>query len=269
MLFAETLLARLNETTTPAALRALPGGISIPCANGGNVTVRMPRGIARVLNIEWTNCQIRALDDSTIATGPGQIVLINDNFTSTHVAAITLGSATRNVVMPFGYENGEGTFARVLTRNVRMIGVIPVTSAVGAEGTIQALYAVNGLRDETNDYTYLDPNRPPDHLAFHTEVRNGLVGNTQAWANGGSYFDTEARFIAGDYSSTITQPYYGTQTQKWSVENLRTRRIIDYANWVGNYSYDGGFTWTWSPHGTPRLFLAEGGKQKRSRPRRI
>ena len=250
LIIGELSLQRLNTVTTPAALRAMPGGLSLPCANGGTVTTRLARGPIRALDIEWSNCQLVSWNPTMILTGPGQIILFTDSFTPTYVAAITLGSANRNVVMPWGYTNSEETYTRLLTRNVRMIGKIQATTSLAGNGSLSTLYTVNGFRDEVNDRVFTDPGHAPEHLVFHSEIRNGIYGDSFSWKDDGFYFDDEMRFVTGDYTSSVTEPYYGTSTVKWSVDNLRTHRITDYANWKGSYSYDGGFSWTWTPNNT-------------------
>jgi hypothetical protein len=243
--FTQQVLARLNASTTPAALRAMPSGITIPCANGGNYVVRMSRGLPRVLDIEWTNCQIVRWNPYQVLTGPGQITLLNDSFAPTHVAAIWLGAANRDLVMPSHEVSSEQISDTVLTRNVRMVGVIPVSTVYVPSGSSSAIYQVTGVRHEVREIAFPGSVRAPEHHEVHGYLKNGVIAETAQWTDDFFYYDDEWRYVLGDFVQTTVDPFAGTQTTQWSVDNLRIRRITDYANWTGNFSYDGGFTWTW------------------------
>src|SRR6185295_17043856 len=84
------LLTRLNKVTTPAALRAQPGGISIPCKNEGNVTARLVPGALRMLSAEWNDCVL--YNGLPVAKGPLQILLPKDSFAPGHVLSVAMGS---------------------------------------------------------------------------------------------------------------------------------------------------------------------------------
>jgi len=243
--FTQEVLKRLNAVTTPAALRAMPAGLALPCSNGGSMTVRMSRGIPRVLGVEWSGCKLFSWNPYQILTGPGQITLIEDTFKPTHVAAISLGATGRDLVMPYHADLTEEVHDTVVSRNVRMIGVIPVSADYVPEGSSTSLYQVNGVRHEVTDIVFANPGRGPEHHENHSYLKNGLLNLESHWANDYFYTDDDFRYLAGEFTTTFTDPYSGTQTIRWSVDNLRIRRITDYANWTGNYSYDGAFTWTW------------------------
>jgi hypothetical protein len=243
--FTQAVLAKLDAATTPAALRAMPSGITIPCANGGSYTVRMSRGLPRVLSIEWSDCQIVRWNPTQVLTGPGQVVLLGDTFTPTHVAAIWLGSSNRDLVMPSHEASPDQVSDSILTRNVRMIGVIPVSTAYVPEGSATSIYQASGVRHEVRELSFPASTRAPEHHEVHAELKNGVISETVNWADDFFYYDDEWRYVAGEFTQTQVDPFWGTQTTRWSVDNLRIRRITDYANWTGNFSYDGGFKWTW------------------------
>jgi len=245
--FTQEVLRQLNVATTPAALRAMPAGLTLPCSNGGNMTVRMTRGIPRMLNVEWTNCQLQRWNRLQVLTGPGQIALIEDNFKPTHVAAISLGSPGRDLVMPFHDDFTEEVHDTVISRNVRMIGIIPVSTDYLPEGSTTSTYQVSGVRHEVTDIVFTAPGRGPEHHESHSYLKNGLLNLVSHWANDYFYTDDDSRYLLGDFTTTTMDPYSGTQTIRWSVDNLRIRRVTDFANWSGNYSYDGAFKWTWGP----------------------
>lgn len=245
--FTQEVLAKLNAATTPAALRAMTSGITIPCVNGGSYVVRMSRGLPRVLGIEWNNCQIFRWNPYQVLTGPGQVTLFGDSFTPAHVAAISLGSASRDLSMPSHSEFPDQISDTVLTRNVRMIGVIPVSTAYVPEGSATSIYQVSGVRHEVREISFPGSSRLPEHHESHSQLKNGVIVETTSWANDFFYYDDEWRYVAGEFTQTTVDPYTGTQTIRWSVDNLRIRRITDYANWTGNFTYDGGFKWTWAP----------------------
>jgi hypothetical protein len=241
--FAAHALSKLNAATTPAALRAMPTGIDLPCANG-SLTVRMPRRFPRVLNIEWNGCQ-RYQFFPQLITGPGQIMLLTDDFSPNHVAGIRLGSDTRDLSIVHDEQYPEEFSHTVITRNVRMTGWIPMSWEYRPEGSDRAAYFVSGFRHEISDRIPTDPAQPPAHYEWRNELRNGLVMQLSQWANEQMYYDDEWRYVSGEYQSTSIEPYWGTNTTRWSVDNLRIRRVTDYANWSGNFSYDGDVSWTW------------------------
>jgi hypothetical protein len=244
--FTQEVLARLNAVTTPAALRAMPAGLTLPCANGGSMAVRMSRGFPRVINVEWTACQLFRWLPTHVLTGPGQITLVDDNLHPATVAAITLGAAGRDLSMTLHDISPDESSEGVVTRSVRMVGAIPVSTDYMPEGSSMSAYLVTGAKHEVRDITFGTTGRAPQHYESHVELRNGFVWITNRWANDYFYTDDDSRYVTGEYKVTTLESYSGEQTTRWSVDNLRIRRVTDYANWSGNYSYDGGFTWNWS-----------------------
>ena len=225
--YAQQVFNSLNAAAiTASALRNMPVGATRPCVNGGSFNVRMPRSLPRVLQIEWTNCQVIRWDPTT-ATGPGQITLFSDNFRPEQVAGIRLGESTRDLVIGIG----SGDTFTVRTRNVRMTGLIPM---FGPDYTVDSytgyLYDISGFVHDVSETAHFDVFNSAENVAAM-----GVIANLQE----GYYYDEEQRLLWGKLATTQIDPNWGTLTNRIGVENLAVHRIYDYNAWTSSFAVDG------------------------------
>jgi len=248
--YTVAMLTRLAKVTTPATLRAQPGGITVPCKNGGSFTVRMSSGVPRVLTSEWNGCALYS-PAFQVASGPLQVLLPRDSFAPGHVLAIAMGTPTRNFVLESKQVSSDEVDDNVESRNVRMTGWIPVDWSYRPEGADRTAYEISGFQQRLGDTVFADPNRPPEHVDIRTELENGVVWVVNAWGNEAMYTDDDWHYVTGAWTQTYVSSRTGSFVTRWSVDNLRIHRITDFANWNGSFEYDGGFSWTWPVQPTP------------------
>lgn len=227
-LYAQEVFKSLNAAAiTAPALRNMPDGATRPCLNGGSFNVRMPRSVPRVLQIEWTNCQVARWIPGT-TTGPGQITLFSDNFRPEQVAGIRLGNATHDLVNAIDYTSSGGGLS-VRTRNVRMSGWIPMFGPnYDVDSYTHYAYDISGFVRDVSD-TYETFNSAENAATI------GVIANLQQ----GYYYDEEQRILWGKLTTTQIDPYWGTLTFRFGVENLAVRRVVDYNAMTNSYSVDG------------------------------
>lgn len=249
--FAMEVFKKLNAAAiTAPALRNMPAGTTQSCVNGGSFNVRMPRSLPRVLNIEWTNCQVIRWDPNTVATGQGQITLFSDNFRPEHVLAIRLGNASRDLVMTMNSADSDGVSQTVRTRNVRMTGLIPVfIPDYDVDSYTGSAYEISGFLRDVSDTDYFDPGRQDYHYETFNSAENAAVMGVIANLQQGLYYDEDQRLLWGKLTSTQVDPYWGTLTFRIGVENLAVRRIIDYGAWNHSLSIDGTMEVQWPKEG--------------------
>jgi hypothetical protein len=225
----------------------MPDGLTRTCPNGGSQTVRMPRSLPRVLNIEWNNCQVVRWITWDVTTGPGQITLFSDDFLPKHVAGIRLGNSTRDVIVKTDEQFGEDAYHTISTQNVRMTGVIPMFVGNFVEDTyIPSAIEITGFLNDAREIVYADPGRATNHDESSTLADKVLILGMSAWLQEGLYNDEDQYLVRGKFTYSQVSQYYGRQTTHLGVDNLRVHRITDYGTWTGSHSIDGKFDYQYN-----------------------
>ena len=209
---ASRTLVFLANATTPDALTASKGGMTVPCALGGSFKAKLPRDGSLTLHLEWTGCTFLQYptdpQSATSYTGPGTVQLTENTFAPTTVALVRLGSITADVVATTHYSDEFSSTDSTQTMNIRMAGSIPMTRLYPTSLFIGDFeYRITGFLRQHSVSTVTFPGLPPDtsNYDYSLVIEQAAVSGNHPGPGG---IDDEDLFVArGTFTSESSSSY--------------------------------------------------------------
>lgn len=250
-------LAFLAAATTPDALTASKGGMTVSCPLGGSFKAKLPRDGSLTLHLEWMGCSyLQYAPDPQSAvtyTGPGTVQLVENTFAPSTVALVRLGSITADVVGTSRYQEDFSTSDTTETMNVRMVGTIPMTR-IGTSGwfTGDFDYRITGFVRRHADATFTLPGLPPENNTYDdgTVVEQAAVSGSFP---GLGLIEDQDLFVARGTFTSESSGSYAPEPRSYSIaaHDLHWYSVSDLVSYDRAKTLDGRADVTWSAnHGT-------------------
>jgi hypothetical protein len=247
----------LADATTPAALTATKGGMTLPCPLGGSFTARLPRDGSLTLHLEWSGCTFLQYPTDpqsvTAFTGPGTVQLLENTFAPTTVSLVRMGSITKDVVATTRYWDDYSSTDSTRTMNIRMAGSIPMTRPSPTSGLYvgEFDYRVTGFYHSHDVSTSTLPGLPPETSTYdfdNTIEQAAVIGSRTL----GTQTDDEDLFVVrGTFTSSSSSSYFPTPSSYTITANdLHYHSISNWVTYDRAKTLDGRANVTVSPdHG--------------------
>jgi hypothetical protein len=213
---ADRTLQLLAAVTTPDALTAYKGAMTVPCPLGGSVKARLPRDGSLTLHLEWAACTMLQYpsdpQSATTFTGPGTVQLPESSFAPVTISLLRMGSITADLVATSTYAEEFSVTTSTRTMNVRMAGLIPMTRLSPTGPFIGDFdYRVTGFSRSHDDSTLTLPQQPPDHSTFDGSItiEQAAVSGSRTGIGGvedGDLFVARGKFTTESSSSYAPEP---------------------------------------------------------------
>jgi hypothetical protein len=243
--YADLTLKAVHAATTPAALLATRGGITINCSISGSLHAKMVDTHPRVLRVQWQECVRRQFGFERTFDGPVAITLPADTLQPQNVLAIRLGNASGEFQHRFRSESPSQINHTTEAFNIVQRGEVSMTRLGDCcEWVGSSSFRMNGYRDLRNNFE-APPGAP---LAFvsHKITAEGLhVIRSTNTADGVD--EDDALYEGGSLSITNDQPPpFGIWTDAFRFNDYHVRRITDFNAGTDQVSVDGRINVTWS-----------------------
>ena len=245
-------LVFLANATTPDALTASKGGMTLPCALGGSFNARLPRDGSLTLHLEWIGCTFLQYptdpQSATSYSGPGTVQLTENTFSPATVALVRLGSITADVVATTHYEDEFSSTDSTSTMNIRMAGSIPMTRLYPTSLFIGDFdYRITGFSRSHAVSTTTFPGQPPETSTFDSSLvieRAAVSGNHPGLGG----IDDEDLFVARGTFTSESSSSYSPEPRSHSItaHDLHWYSISDMATYDRVKTLDGRADVTWS-----------------------
>ena len=245
-------LVFLADATTPGALTASKGGMTLPCALGGSFNARLPRDGSLTLHLEWTGCTFLQYptdpQSATSYTGPGTVQLTENTFSPTTVALVRLGSITADVVATTHYADEFSSTDSTTTMNIRMAGSIPMTRLYPTSLFIGDFdYRITGFsRSHAVSTTTFPGHATRDqHLRYSLVIERAAVSGNRPGLGG---IDDEDLFVARGTFTSESSSSYSPEPRSHSItaHDLHWYSTSDMATFDRMKTLDGRADVTWS-----------------------
>ncbi len=233
---AVNALKALAATTTPAALMALRGVLTLPCEFGGSFTARMGRNRPGVLQLQWLDCVARQYEsDPTYRhklNGPATIELEENSFTTSGLTLLQFGDATTSVTAYTESFSPDSDWQDTRSFNLRMVGMIPLRrdAAIGFyQGDFN--YRLTGYWDDATTITTHIQNIPPDtaHYGLRFSIDRAQVSGSFDYDTPYAIRDEDLYVTRGTFamiSSNSVFPRSGTFSL--SANDLQLHSLMDF-----------------------------------------
>jgi hypothetical protein len=254
---ASRTLVFLANATTPDALTASKGGMTVPCALGGSFKAKLPRDGSLTLHLEWTGCTFLQYptdpQSATSYTGPGTVQLTENTFAPTTVALVRLGSITADVVATTHYSDEFSSTDSTQTMNIRMAGSIPMTRLYPTSLFIGDFnYRITGFLRQHSVSTVTFPGLPPDTSSYDYSlvIEQAAVSGNHPGPGG---IDDEDLFVARGTFTSESSSSYSPDPRSYSIaaHDLHWYSSSDMATFDRVKTLDGRADVTWSANHGP------------------
>lgn len=254
---ASQTLGLLANATTPAALTATKGGMTIPCPLGGSFKAKLPRNGSLTLQLDWLGCTFLLYptdpQSATTFTGPGTVQLTESTFAPTTIALLRLGSIIDDVVTTNHYQDEYSNQDTTSSFNVRMAGLIPMTRLNPASHFIGEFdYRITGFNRQHTVSTLTFPGVPPETNSYDYSavIEQAAVSGDHP---GPGFIEDQDLFVTRGTFTTSNSSSYAPEPRSFSISphDLHWYSVTDFATYDRMKTLDGRADVTWSPnHGT-------------------
>lgn len=250
-------LVFLANVTTPDALTATKGGMTVPCALGGSFKAKLPRDGSLTLHLDWTGCTFLRYptDPQSVYTytGPGTVQLLENSFTPTSVALVRLGSITADVVVTTHYTDEFSVSDSTQTMNIRMAGSIPMTRLNPTSWFIGDFdYRVTGFYRQHDVSTFAFPGQQPETSSFDSSlvIEQAAVSGNRTGLGG---IEDEDLLVARGTFTSESSSSYSPDPRSYSIvaHDLHWYSTSDMATYDRVKTLDGRADVTWSANHGP------------------
>lgn len=254
---AARTLGFLADATTPDALTASKGGMTLPCPLGGSFKAKLPRDGSLTLHLEWTGCTFLHYptdpQSATTYTGPGTVQLTESTFAPTSVTLVRMGSITADVVATTRYWDEFSSTDSTRIMNIRMAGSIPMTRLNPTSLFIGDFdYRITGFYRQHDVSTVTFPGTPPQTSSFDSGlvIEQAAVSGTHP---GPGFIDDLDLFVArGTFTSEFSSSWSPEpQSSTITAHDLHWYAITDFATYDRVKTLDGRADVTWSANHGP------------------
>ncbi len=244
--YADLTLKMVNAATTPAALVATPGGITVNCVVSGSFTAKMADQQPRVLRVRFNDCRTLTFGFERRFNGPVIITLPADTFQPQNVLSIRLGNASGEFLEQVRFETAEQNDDITLAFDMALRGDISMTRLFNCcEWVGTSSFEMNGYFDNRT-LTEAPPGTPAVFRSSKVVAQPLSVVRTTNTADGVDEDDT--LYARGSVSfDQIQPPPFGTFTDVHRFRDYHVRRIIDFVTPTDTLSVDGRLEVTWNP----------------------
>lgn len=250
---ADRTLRLLAGATTPDALTATRGGMTLPCPLGGSFKARLPRDGSLTLHIEWVGCTMLQYpsdpQSATAFTGPATVQLTESTFAPATISLLRMGSITADVVATNHYEDEFSSTDSTRTMNVRMAGLIPMTRLNPPSGFFigDFDYRITGFYRAHDVSTVTFPQQTPDTSTYDqsTTIEQAVVSGSRTGIGG---IDDEDLFIARGTFTSESSSSYAPEPRSYSIapRDLHWYSVSDFPSYDRAKTLDGRADVTWS-----------------------
>jgi len=183
--------------------------------------------------------------------GPGEIVLLSDDFAPKNVASIHFGSATRDLVQTQDVVFPFAAFHDRNTRNLRLTGVVPMTVSQFSvpNGSSPFAFVTTGFidLDQTNDN--IGTGQPPSEAGARLTYEFVAFAGNLSYNADATIYDEDITALTGKQTYTRRNPPpYGTSSEISNFQGLRTHNITDFNTLTKTRTIDGKLDFTWDPN---------------------
>jgi hypothetical protein len=264
--YTNRALQAASSVTTPAALMAAPAGIAVPCPVSGNMTARMAPRLPRVFKFEWHDCAF--VLDGTAATlnGPGEVLLLSDDFAPAKVAGIRFGSADRDFIQTQEFNFPWLLMHKRFLRNLRLAGIIPLTISpyAIADSSSPFIYVATGFVDENDITEFPGTEQPPAEFGQRLDYEFVTFTGNYSYNADATQYDEDVGALFGKVTYTRREaPPYGVTADVSRFDGFRVHNHTDFNTMTKTQTIDGKLDYTWNPLFGPGCL--NGGYQFRTR----
>lgn len=249
---AARTLGFLANATTPAALTASKGGMTLPCPLGGSFKAKLPRDASLTLHLEWMGCTFLQYptdpQTATTYTGPGTVQLTESTFAPTTVALVRMGSITADVVATNRYLDEFSSTDSTRTMNIRMAGLIPMTRLNPTSHFIGDFdYRITGFYRQHDVFTVTYPGTPAETSTYDygkTIEQAAVSGNHP----GLGLIEDQDLFVARGTFTSESSSSYSPEPRSYTISphDLHWYSVTDLATYDRAKTLDGRADVTWS-----------------------
>jgi hypothetical protein len=204
---AEPVLLALSGVTTPAALAAVPAGITVPCAVSGSIFARVTPGPVRVLRIEWLGCRTDP-SFNAVANGPAELLFTGNSFAPAALLSLRLGDRLRDVTVDMPVTDNPRYGGSHVRWNVRIGGILPLRPA-GDLGFFPG--RLSALVDGIYEVTDFIRNRPDLGPPFYPQIQLFAAQSLVIRREQASTFE-DNRILLGSLDYRFQSPTTPTRT---------------------------------------------------------
>jgi hypothetical protein len=249
---AARTLGFLANATTPDALTASKGGMTLPCPLGGSFKAKLPRDGSLTLHLEWTGCTFLQYptdpQSATTYTGPGTLQLTESTFAPTTVSLVRMGSITADVVATTSYSDEFSSTDSTRTMNIRMAGLIPMTRLNPTSFFIGDFdYRITGFYRQHDVSTVTFPGIPAETSTYDygNVIEQAAVSGTHP---GPGFIDDQDLFVARGTFTSDSSNSWSPETRSYTISphDLHWYAITDFATYDRAKTLDGRADVTWS-----------------------
>lgn len=242
-------LESVAAITTPEALMATRGSITIPCAMAGTLTARMANALPRVLKLEWNGCVMDVDGWQRTYNGPAAITLTSDSFEPETLQSIRFGNAAGDFTEQYRIETAEQIDTVTNSIDLVVRGDISMTRTFGGFGDVIGTSSYE-MRGHMDDHRLLEfPDGSPSYentvkivLQRLTAIESTTVSDT------GTLYDDDLQLLSGALTILQSQPApYGDTTQAYTFNAYQVRKITDWDAFSSQLFVNGRVNVTWNP----------------------
>jgi len=245
-------LGFLANATTPDALSASKGGMTLPCPLGGSFKAKLQRDGSLTLHLEWTGCTFLQYptdpQSATTYSGPGTVQLTENTFAPTTVTLVRIGSITADVVATTRYWDEFSSTDSTRTLNVRMAGSIPMTRLNPTSLFIGDFdYRIAGFYRQHDVSTVTFPGLPTENnnYDYGLVIDQAAVSGTHP---GPGFIDDQDLFVARGTFTSESSNSWSPEPRSYTItaHDLHWYSITDFATYDRVKTLDGRADVTWS-----------------------
>jgi hypothetical protein len=249
---AARTLGFLANATTPGALTASRGGMTLPCPLGGSFTAKLPRDGSLTLHLEWIGCTFLQYptdpQSATAYSGPGTVQLTESTFAPTTIALLRLGSITADVVSTSHYQDEFSSTDSTRTMNIRMAGSIPMTRLNPTSFFIGDFdYRITGFHRQHDVSTLTYPGLPAETSTYDSSnvIEQAAVSGNHP---GPGFIDDQDLFVARGTFTSESSSSWSPEARSHSItaHDLHWHSVTDFATYDRAKTLDGRADVTWS-----------------------
>jgi hypothetical protein len=245
-------LGFLANATTPDALSASKGGMTLPCPLGGSFKAKLPRDGSLTLHLEWTGCTFLQYptdpQSATTYSGPGTVQLTENTFAPTTVTLVRIGSVTADVVATVRYRDEFSSTDTTRTLNVRMAGSIPMTRLNPTSFFIGDFdYRITGFYRQHDVSTLTFPGLPTETSSYDSalDIEQAAVSGNHP---GPGFIDDQDLFVARGTFTSASSGTWSPEPRSYTItaHDLHWYSITDFATYDRAKTLEGRADVTWS-----------------------
>jgi hypothetical protein len=249
--YTKLALQTASLVTTPAALMANPAGVEVPCQTSGSMTARMARSFPRVFKFEWRSCVFNVGSFPNSLDGPGEVVLLSDDFAPKNVASIRFGSASRDLVWTTDISFPNFAVHQRTLRNLRLTGVVPMTVSQFSvpNGRSPFAFVATGFIDENSINEFPGTGQPSSEAGSRLENEFVTYVGNLSYNEDATKYDEDISVLSGKLTYTRRNPPpYGISSEVARFEGLRVHTVTDFNTFTKTRTIDGKLDFAWDPN---------------------